>query len=291
MRLSVLLAGMWVLPATARGQDPLPLSAFGYDQGAPLDARLSARAAPDSLTEFDVSFLSPKGGRATGILVVPPGGRVFPAVIVLHGSSGNARQVLSRAEFLARHGMIGLAMDAPSARRGGQWIHLTVQDSAEQVQLIVDLQRAVDFLLTRSDVDPRRLAFHGYSYGAAMGGLFAAVERRLKAYVLAVGDGGLVSHFTGTDDEHGPLSQLPPDDRDRWLSAMRPIEPMRFIHRAPPAVILFQSARFDQLVPPPDAEALHAAAREPKTVQWYDTGHGLPRAAEEAMVTWLKATL
>jgi hypothetical protein len=97
-------------------------------------------------------------------------------------------------------------------------------------------------------VDRRRLAYVGISYGAAMGGLLAGVEDRIKAYVLAVGDGGLVSHFTGPDDTDGPLQRLPAADRERWLAAMRPIEPIRFIGRAAPAALLFQAGTKDELI-------------------------------------------
>jgi predicted esterase len=36
-----------------------------------------------------------------------------------------------------------------------------------------------------------------------------------------------------------------------------------------------QNGRSDNLVPQADAEALHAAAREPKTIRWYNAGHSL----------------
>jgi hypothetical protein len=39
------------------------------------------------------------------------------------------------------------------------------------------------------------------------------VEHRLKAYVLAVDDGDLVSHFTGPNDTDGSLQALPAQDR------------------------------------------------------------------------------
>jgi hypothetical protein len=76
------------------------------------------------------------------------------------------------------------------------------------------------------------------------------VEHRLKAYVLAVGDGGLVSHFTGPDDANRPeVVSFPAEQRERWLQAMRPIEPINFIGRAAPAASLFQAGTKDELIP------------------------------------------
>jgi dienelactone hydrolase len=62
-----------------------------------------------------------------------------------------------------------IAIDAPFARRSGAPIAFTRRDRAEQIQLIVDLRRAVDLLRARADVDDDRIAYLGMSYGAVMG--------------------------------------------------------------------------------------------------------------------------
>jgi uncharacterized protein len=272
--------------------DSLPLALFEYDRAAPLDVRDSPVRTVQGVEVRAVSFASPGGGRATGYLAVPleASGRLT-GIVLLHGMPGSAGQMIPRAVYLARHGAAVLALDAPFARRSGGPVTLSPQDSAEQVQLVVDLQRAVDVLLARDDVDPARLAYVGGSYGGAMGALFAGVERRLETYVLMVADGGLVSHFTGPDDGPGPPGPVSADQWRRWLAAMRPIEPLRFVPRAAPASLLFQSGRLDQLVPVADAEAVQRAASEPKTVKWYDSGHALPPAAAVDQLVWLHETV
>jgi dienelactone hydrolase len=47
-----------------------------------------------------------------------------------------------------------------------------------------DLQRSVDYLLTRQDIDPGRLAYFGVSLGARQGSVSLAVETRFHAAVL-----------------------------------------------------------------------------------------------------------
>ena len=111
-----------------------------------------------------------------------------------------------------------------------------------------------------------------------MGALFAGIERRLKAAVLVVGDGGLVSHFTGPEDASF-MAGLPCATRVSWFRDMAPIEPIRFIAHASPTALLLQSGRSDNLVPVADAQALHAAASQPKTILWYEAGHGLNQQA------------
>ena len=270
-------------------QERAPLATFGYDRSAPLDLAMGPAETVGGMQLRRISFASPRGGRATGLLVAPPGSGPFAGIVALHGMPGSSDVTVPHAVYLARHGAVVVSLDAPFARRSGPPTRMTEADSAEQVQLVVDLRRAVDVLLARPDVDPARLAYTGRSYGGAMGALLAGVERRLKAYVLMVGDAGLVAHFSGPED--GLLDRLPRAQRERWLAAMRPIEPSRFVGLAPPASILFQNGRRDELVPVRDAEALHAAARQPKTVLWYDAGHGLEPRAFVDHLDWLHRTV
>ncbi len=147
-----------------------------------------------------------------------------------------------------------LAISAPWSRPDDvprrPTITITSQDSVEQIQLIQDLRRGVDLLVARSDVDPERIGYSGGSYGAAMGGLLAGVETRIKAYVLWSGDGGLVAHLTGPDDADNSLQRMSATHRDAWFKTMLPIEPIRFIGDAAPAALMFQAGRRDRVVPP-----------------------------------------
>jgi dienelactone hydrolase len=141
-------------------------------------------------------------------------------------------------------------------------------------------------LRARANVDDARIAYHGTSYGGAMGALFVGVERRIKAGVLVVPDGGLVSHFTGPEDSNF-MASLSCATRVAWLRDMTPIEPIRFIAHAPPTALLLQSGRSDNLVPAADAQALHSAAPQATTIRWYDAGHGLNQQALYDRLDWL----
>jgi dienelactone hydrolase len=50
-----------------------------------------------------------------------------------------------------------------------------------------DLRRSLDYIETRPDLDRSRIAFSGFSWGAALGANLIAVERRFKACVLTSG--------------------------------------------------------------------------------------------------------
>jgi dienelactone hydrolase len=280
---ALLLAGTAGVPACAQAPrvDASAAGTFAYDRSAPLDLRDSLESVDGDVEVHAISFASPRGGRATGLLFVPRGGAARkPGIVMLHGAPGSARSIADGSLRLARRGAVLISVDAPFARHGGDMVTFTEADSAAHVQLIVDLQRAVDVLLARSDVDPARIAFVGGSFGGATGTMYAAVDPRPAAYVLFVPDGGMVSHMTDAQGRRGErLADMPENVWNRWVAAMRPVEGIGYIARAKPGSILFQNGRTDPYVPAYKAEALHRAAGSSHTVLWYDSGHRLPEQA------------
>jgi dienelactone hydrolase len=264
---------------------------FAYNANAPLNLQKTVESTNNGVEVSAISFASPDGGSVTGMMFDPvsrAGPR--PGIVLMHGAPGNARQMVGQGQALAAHGAVVIAIDAPFARRSGQFLRFIPEDRVEQIQLMRELQRAVDVLRARPNVDDDRIAYLGISYGGAMGALFVGIERRLKAAVLEVADGGLVSHFTGPEDL-GQIASLSCATRLAWFRAMVPIEPIRFIPLATPTPLLLQSGRSDTLVPPADAEALHAAAPEPKTIRWYNAGHALGQPALVDRHAWLNAQI
>lgn len=264
------------------------------------DTRIGAREeepptqiADLGITRLEISYASPLGGRVPATMLIPEDSRPLPTVIFQHGLPGTRLDTLGVAEVFARAGVITMSIDAPFARReDGQEspVTFTDRDRREQIQLIVDLRRAVDLLVDRPEVDSARIGYYGVSYGAAMGALLAGTEKRISTYMLAVGDGGLVEHFTGVDDASGPLGQLSDSRQQRWIAAMEPIEPLYFVGQAAPGALYLQSALEDSLVPPLDAVRLQQAAGDPK-VEWYDADHGLNLEARCDAARWLSTRL
>jgi dienelactone hydrolase len=206
-------------------------------------------------------------------------------MVLMHGMPGTARNMEAQARLLADHGAVVIAIDAPFARRSGPPVRFGTTDRTEQIQLIKDLQRAVDVLRARPNVDRERIGYLGSSYGAAMGALFVGIEPRIKAAVLVVGDGGLVSHFTGPEDAN-LIAGLSCATRANWFRVMTPIEPIRFLPHASVALLL-QNGRTDVLVPEADAEALQRAAPAHRKILWYNAGHALNQQAMYDRHDWL----
>ena len=266
-------------------------SPFAYDVNAPLNLQRTVESTSNGVEVSTIAFSSPRGGLATGLLFDPVGrSSPRPGIVLMHGMPNTARDVAAYAQLLAQFGAVVIAIDAPFARRNGPPLRYTTEDRTEQIQLIQDLQRAVDVLRARANVDDERLAYVGFSFGGAMGALFVGIERRIKAAVLVVGDGGLVSHFTGPEDVTF-MASLSCATRVNWFRAMAPIEPIRFIPHASATALLLQNGRLDNLVPAADAEALHAAAPASKSVLWYTAGHGLNQQASWDRHDWLHAQI
>lgn len=76
-----------------------------------------------------------------------------------------------------------MLIDAPFSRTGeskrdfDSTVTKPEYDRDIYIQTVVDLRRGVDLLLSRSDVDPKRIGFLGYSFGAHAGAILAGVEK------------------------------------------------------------------------------------------------------------------
>src|SRR5687768_2653379 len=157
---------------------------FAYDVDAPLNLHKAVENTIDGVEASRISFDSPDGGSVTGMLFDPvTRSSLRPGIVLMHGLPGSARVMAAYAQVLAQHGAVVIAIDAPFARRGGEPVRFSTEDRAEQIQLIKDLQRAVDVLRAQPNIDNQRIAYLGISYGGAMGALFVGIERRIKAEI------------------------------------------------------------------------------------------------------------
>jgi uncharacterized protein len=265
------------------------LALFAYDANAPLNLQTAVESTSGGVEFSGISYDSPAGGRITGILVNPVNrSSLRPGIILMHGAPGSSRDawLTNDAQTFAKYGAVVIAIDAPFARRTGPSLRMTKQDREEQIQLMKDLQRAVDILRAQPNVDKDRIAYVGVSYGGAMGVQFAAIEHRIKAAALVGGDGGHVMHTT----QPGGLpflATLSCATRAAWFREMIPIEPIRFFGFAKPTPLLLQNGRLDEFISEADAQLLHNAAPEPKKLLWYNAGHNLTQQANFDRHDWL----
>jgi dienelactone hydrolase len=253
---------------------------FDYAQQLPLNIIEVGSWQDDGVTFTDISYASPKGGRVPATLIEPSGSGPFAGVIIQHGLPSNRQAEYRIGKLYANMGAVVIAIDAPFARPENENrppLLFTKQDREDHIQLIVDLRRAIDLLTTKQNVDPKRLAYVGVSYGGMAGGLLAGVEDRLQAYVLVVGGSGLVNrHMTEVEGMVTPLDEMTDEEKKQWIDTMWPIESVHYISHARPAALLFQNGIKDDFVPSYLALNYQNAGSDPKTVKWYESGHTLP---------------
>jgi dienelactone hydrolase len=272
---------------------------LAYAAAAPLDLQVVSSSEHDGITIQDLTFASPKGGRVPAYLVAPVGGGLHPGVVFGHWGFGNRTEFLAEAELLAEAGAVSILIDYPWERpapwrREAPIIAEPEKSFQAYVQAIVDLRRAFDVLLARPDVEARKIAYVGHSYGAQWGAVLAAVDRRMKTAVLMAGVPDAATLYLDAQ-EPGLVEwrkTFPPGQMEKFVEVFSRLDAIRFVPEANPIPLLFQFARRERIMSEADMTRYFDAAKGPKSILWYDTGHELldPRAQADR-AAWLQAHL
>ncbi|PWB74350.1 hypothetical protein C3F09_04090 [candidate division GN15 bacterium] len=244
---------------------------FSYDRSA-LTARVeSVNNSLRECVQEKVSFAAAyEHERVIGYLFLPTNSAPpYQTVIYFPGSgvvySASSRNLTEDSEFLDRLLFIiksGRAVFWPVYKgtfERQDSVLVNADDSSHlssewTVKIVKDLRRSIDYLGTRSDIDTSRLAYLGYSWGGVMGAIIPAVEKRLKAVVLAVG--GI--HGTGR-----------PEVRD-----------VNYVSRVTTPVLML-NGKYDLTLPyetssKPMFDLLGTPAND-KLMRLYETDHFIPR--------------
>ncbi len=166
----------------------------------PLAAEAGAPTTTADLTRIDFSYLAEAGQRVPGILIklANSTGR-RPAVIVLHGTGGNKEGQVPYLIDLARDGFVAVAIDGryhgartTTGKGSTEYVDAILRawrDGKEHpffFDTVWDVQRLIDYLETRDDIDAQRLGLFGTSKGGIEGYLAAAVEPRIGVVVPCI---------------------------------------------------------------------------------------------------------
>jgi dienelactone hydrolase len=179
---------------------------------APLAAEALERADLGDVVREKVHYEVEEGDRVPAYVFVPKGRRgPGPAVLCLHqhagqfdlgksepaGLGGNREQ--HYALELARRGYVTLTFDFlcfeerrdPRLEGGNferfEFTRRLVGGSTLQAKMFFDASRAVDYLISRPEVDPARIGCVGHSLGGQQTLFTAALEPRIAAAVSSCG--------------------------------------------------------------------------------------------------------
>jgi len=253
--------------------------ALGFDRRSlPSPSRHPALRA----TRFE--FTS-RGDRVPGRLLLPESGDgPFPLILLQHGLNGakDADYIESTGGPWAAGGAAVASIDFPlhgeranpklgdllrsgitGPGRANEPTRILVQEFFRQA--IADLGRALDALQTLPEIDGDRIAYASFSLGSIVGATFCASDPRPCAAAFALGGGGI-----------GPAE----------------LDPARSIGNFAPRPSLFVNSKTDEVIPLAAAEALFAAARDPKERHWFEGAHAeVPGKSLKAMWRFLSRYL
>lgn len=168
---------------------------------APLAPEARDLGEADGLSQMRFSFAADAEQRVPGILVkqTKSVGR-RPVVVALHGTGGNKESQQALLKELAGLGFIGVAIDgryhgerARAGKGSAEYVdailraYRTGKEHPFLYDTVWDMTRLIDYLETRSDVDPKRIGVIGFSKGGMETYLAAAVDPRIAVAVPCIG--------------------------------------------------------------------------------------------------------
>lgn len=124
-----------------------------------------------------------------GVLYLPPGHGVHPALVVIHEWWGLTGWVKDQAQDFARQGYVALAVDL----YGGQvtdnpQMASHLMSGLSQQRSVATLTGAVALLSRRKDVDPHRIGAIGWCMGGGFAAQLAIADPSLRAVVINYGE-------------------------------------------------------------------------------------------------------
>jgi len=296
-----------LLPLLAASADDDLARHWAYDKNQPLEMSQAGVQERDGIKIYDITYKAPLGDRAslvgpnggvvTAYLVVPSGKGPFPAVIYCHwcmpgSEKKNRSEFLDEAIVLAHAGVISLLLDHVTVHPGfvEDTSPLNEQQVAVDVQQDINIRRGADLLVTRADVDPKRLAYVGHSCGAGAGAFLSGIDKRFKSFVLMAG-GWPDDTFKKSPMYEQYRQKIGTEKFDAFQAEHSWADTGKYVSHAAPAVVFLQFASDEQFVTPEMDKDFFAAVSEPKRMKMYEAPHALNADATRDRIAFLAEQL
>jgi formylglycine-generating enzyme required for sulfatase activity/dienelactone hydrolase len=168
---------------------------FSYDP-SPLDAKVETLPSPPPSTRAEKITIKTAYGqeRMPVYLYLPESGTPpYQPVIYFPGSGAIVTPAFNppaQTNFVVKSGRVLVVpvYRGTYERRDGlasTWPDSSRRYSEYLVNWVQDVERAIEYLDTRRDLDVNRLSYYGTSWGGRLGAIIPAVEPRFKAVILA----------------------------------------------------------------------------------------------------------
>ena len=253
------------------------------------DVRLIAKRAADGMEIQLLVIQTPFGYRRVAELYSPQTESPRAAILYLHwyepGSPDSDRsQFQDEAKELSGCGAVCLLIETMWSDRDFFIKRTQVEDLQNSVEEAVNIRRAIDLLFLQTPIDAQRFALVGHDFGGMYGVLAGCLDQRPSHYVVMAATPRFPDWYL-----YGP--KLEGQLRDKFIHQFSALDPITHIADLSPAAVLFQFGSDDPHVPNERAEEFFNAAKQPKEIKWYPSGHGLSEAATVDRKNWLKEEL
>jgi dipeptidyl aminopeptidase/acylaminoacyl peptidase len=229
----------------------------------------------------DVPFSTEDGVALKGWLIKPAHSeKKSPAIIICHGVGANKSDFTELAVLLARRGYFVLTFDFRAhGESGGRRTSLGYHEQK-------DIAAALGFIMTRSEIDPRRIGIYGFSLGGSSAILAA---EKSGAFSAVVADSAFTSLRDQARDAITGFYHLPAFPflhlsifgyELYFQTHVKNISPVSMIGNLAPVPVFIIAGEGDELIPANNGRRLYAAAKDPKEL-WIipGAGHGATLAA------------
>lgn len=171
--------------------------AFAYEK-TPLNARVEASETTRLWLRQRITFDAAYGGERMMLYLYLPASGAAPYQTVMFWPGTNAalytsiEQLGMRLDFVLKSGRAVAfpVFKGMLERSTGGLINSRTEPVAYRdltIQQVKDLRRSIDYLETRSDIDPSAIAYFGHSWGGTSGPTAVAHEPRIKVVIFYLG--------------------------------------------------------------------------------------------------------
>lgn len=272
MKIHLLFVTVIVFGSSCISKQDFPVhSYYEYDLNLPLQDSSRLLSGENGFDLYAVNYVSVHGSEVTGLLSIPTtvDGQL-PVIILLHGVGDRKTVDYIEAghDYFVKSGYAVLRIDvANHGERKTVDYDFSLTDGYRYwtrdiiTQTVFDLRRSIDYLETRSEIDPNRIGFFGISLGGIIGTIFCGVDSRVKVPVITLAGGNLSLMFG--------LDAFKEETKDFFSI----IDPINFVQEIEPRPLLMINAENDEVIAPITSKLLFEKAKQTKEIIWYTSKH------------------
>ncbi len=206
-----------------------------------------------------------------------------PVIIHIHGGPESQVQAAFNPLFHYWANELKISVLAPNVRGSNGYgkSYLLLDNARKREDSVKDIGKLLDWIDTRTELDPKRVAVYGQSYGGYM--VLASMTHfndRLRCAVDLYGISNFVTFLESTEQYRRDLRRAEYGDEQNpeMRKFLQEISPLNHARRISKPLLVFQGKN-DPRVPLSESEQFVQAIRKNGGLVWYimakDEGHGL----------------